>query len=62
MTDISAMGSKELKQAAKREFSYTAAGLVVNPKYPYLGATPDGWVGCDCCGIGIVEIKCPYTY
>ena len=56
------MGPKELKQAAKREFSYTAAGLVVNPKYPYLGATPDGWVGCDCCGIGIVEIKCPYTY
>ena len=44
------------------EFSSTAAGLVVNPKYPYLGATPDGWVGCDCCGRGIVEIKCPYTY
>ena len=44
------------------EFSCTASGLVVNPKYPYLGATPDGWVECECCGRGIVEIKCPYTY
>ena len=26
------------------EFSYTAVGLVVNPKYPRLGAMPDGWV------------------
>ena len=20
------------------------------------------WLGCDCCGRGIVEMKCPYTY
>lgn len=30
-------------------------GLFVDKKMPYLGATPDGFVGDD----GIVEIKCP---
>lgn len=44
------------------QFLCTPAGLVVNPNYPYLGATPDGWVDCECCGRGTVEIKCPYTY
>lgn len=37
-------------------------GLVVNPKLPYLGASPDGIVTCDCCGVGLLEIKCPYKY
>lgn len=35
-------------------------GLVVNPKFPYLGASVDGLVTCDKCGTGIVEVKCPY--
>ena len=26
-----------------------------------LGASPDAIVKCDCCGIGIVEVKCPYN-
>ena len=25
------------------------------------GATPDGVVSCECCGNGILEIKCPFT-
>ena len=28
--------------------------------YPTLGASPDGIISCDCCGIGTLEIKCPY--
>jgi len=35
-------------------------GLVVNPAFPYLGASPDGKV-CDKSITGIIEIKCPYT-
>ena len=34
--------------------------FVVNPKYPFLGASPDGMV----CGngiTGIIEIRCPYS-
>ena len=32
-------------------------GLVINPEYPHLGASPDGIVFCACCG---KETKCPY--
>ena len=33
----------------------------MNPLYPYLGDTPDGLVKCQCCGDGLIEIKCPYS-
>ena len=43
------------------EFEVEATGLHVNPKYPYLGASPDGLVTCACCGNGLLEVKCPYS-
>ena len=27
---------------------------------PYLGASPDGIVNCNCCGKGVLEVKCPF--
>ena len=38
-------------------------GLVVNPTLPWLGASPDGLI-CDPTEstLGILEVKCPYTY
>lgn len=42
-------------------FQLCSAGLFVNPKAPHLGASPDGLVHCECCGNGILEIKCPYS-
>ena len=38
----------------------TKCGLILNPLWPFLGASPDGTVCCACCGSGVVEIKCPY--
>ena len=38
---------------------YSAAGLHLNPSFPHLGATPDGLISCECCGEGLIEIKCP---
>ena len=38
------------------------SGLVLNPKWPHLGASPDGLVQCDCCGKWVVEIKYPYCH
>ena len=26
----------------------------------HVGASPDSVVMCDCCGLGSVEVKCPY--
>lgn len=38
----------------------TTTGLVVNPKWPYLGTSVDGIVKCHRCGPLVLEIKCPY--
>lgn len=35
-------------------------GLVINPMFPFLGATPDASV-CDDGETGIMEVKCPYS-
>ena len=36
--------------------------MYINPKWPFIGASPDGIVKCDCCAEGVVEIKCPYKH
>ncbi|XP_039875475.1 uncharacterized protein LOC120726167 isoform X2 [Simochromis diagramma] len=42
-------------------FSCMDSGLWLNPKWPYMGSSPDGIVTCDCHGTGICEIKCPHS-
>ena len=57
-----AKGVYILKQTSTHEnFRCTKAGLVINPQYPYLGASPDGVTHCSCCGDGLIEIKCPFS-
>ena len=41
-------------------FQVRDSGLIISTQHPYLGASPDGIISCDCCGIGVNEIKCPY--
>ena len=49
------------KMAESHEnFTIHDSGFVIHPDYPHIGATPDAMVSCDCCGCGVVEIKCPY--
>ena len=38
------------------------SGLVINPQWPYIGASPDGIVECTCHGKRVLEIKCPYSH
>lgn len=35
-------------------------GLYISSKYPFLGASVDGIITCSKCGVGTLEIKCPY--
>ena len=42
------------------DFAVTNIGLVLNPKWPHIGASPDGAVSYSCCGRRVVEMKCPY--
>ena len=42
------------------DIQYCKSGLVVNEKFPFLGASPDGVVECSCHGKFLLEVKCPY--
>ncbi|XP_026064445.1 uncharacterized protein LOC113047301 [Carassius auratus] len=37
-------------------------GFIINPRFPEVGASPDGLTMCDCCGKGCLEVKCPFKY
>ncbi|KAJ8049211.1 hypothetical protein HOLleu_01843 [Holothuria leucospilota] len=37
------------------------SGLVVCENHVYLAASPDGLISCQCCGEGVLEIKCPLS-
>lgn len=41
------------------KFEVKRCGLFVNKDYPFLHATPDFLMSCDCCGLGCGEVKCP---
>ncbi|KAJ8911112.1 hypothetical protein NQ315_003374 [Exocentrus adspersus] len=36
------------------------ACVVIGKVRPEFGASPDALIKCDCCGMGCIEIKCPY--
>ena len=60
-----AQARREYLDSAKEHHSNlecSESGLHVNPRFPHLGATPDGVLMCDCCGNGLIEIKCPYKH
>lgn len=44
------------------DMQVSECGFIINPKFPQVGASPDGLVQCTCCGKGCIEIKCPYKY
>ena len=50
---------EEMQQGSHRDFHCYLSGLVINPKYPHMGASPDGRVDCTCCGRGVLEINAP---
>ena len=43
-------------------FMVIQCGLILDPEFPFMGATPDGLVNCKCCDTGVLEIKCHYNY
>ena len=50
------------QKSKHRNLRVQDSGLVINPLWPFIGATPDGILSCTCCGRGMLEIKCPYCH
>ena len=42
-------------------FQCQESGLFISQACPYLGASLDGAISCNCCGEGILEIKCSWN-
>ena len=40
--------------------NFSNCGFLINKRYPFLVATPDGIVHCSCHGKYLLEVKCPY--
>ena len=51
----------EQQQHVHVDLTVEDKGLVISHQYPYLGASPDGYVECACCGPRVLEIKCPFS-
>lgn len=50
----------EYMEEDHQDFIVNDVGLIINPKWPQFGASPDRMVFCECCLGGVLEVKCPY--
>ena len=55
---------KKMKKQLKHNIQLYESGLIVNPTFPYLGASPDGKVVDKSVDepYGLLEMKCPFMY
>lgn len=51
---------EKLHQLSHTSLTLESAGFKISSQHPFIGATPDGYVHCSCCGSGVIEIKCPH--
>ena len=51
----------EALQPLHKGLKVRKAGLFVCKEAPYLAASPDGILSCDCCGQTLLEVKCPFS-
>ena len=51
-----------IMKSKHQDFNVRPCGLVVDPKFPFAGASPDGLVSCSCCEAIVLEIKCTFKY
>ena len=61
------MHEEDARQAYKckmvvkhKNFCIHTCGFFIDKDMPFLGASPDAVVSCDCCGLGVLEVKSPW--
>lgn len=52
---------KVMTELGHKNLKVAKCGLFVSESVPYIGASPDRMVTCDCCGKRVLEIKCPLS-
>ena len=51
----------ELMEKTHTEFSCSLSGFNLHTEKSIVGCSPDGYISYKCCGLGTLEIKCPYS-
>ena len=59
---VNIAGFRKLQVALKMLFKCEETKLKLHAKRVMLGARVEGMVSCACCGIGCLEIKCPFSH
>ena len=59
--DIARQAYVEKLRMDHENFMVIQCSLILDPEFPFMGATPDGLVNCKCCDTGVLEIKCPFS-
>lgn len=50
----------DVHKESHENFKVHDTGFLINPSVQFLGASTDGLVPCDCCGVSLIEVKCPF--
>jgi len=48
------------RQSLHQQLQIMPAGFVIYLQKACFGASPDSFLECTCCGLGVLEVKCPY--
>lgn len=50
------------KKTQRRNFKIQETVLIMSTEIPYIGASPDTLVSCDCCALWVVELEVTWTH
>ena len=52
---------QKLTSMGHKKVQMIDAGLYILDSHPFIGASPDAIISCDCCGFSCCEVKCPLS-
>lgn len=55
-------GFKKAQRGFHKHMNVDTCGVFVCTQYPFIAASPDAIVTCDCCGVRPLEVKNPFKY
>ena len=60
--DIAIKKYVDIQKPRHTNFIYRPVGFLIDRDDVFIDASSDGVVNCECCGTGVVEVKCPYKH
>lgn len=60
--DIAIKKYADVQKPRHTNFIYRPVGFLIDSEDVFIGASADGVVNCECCGTGVLEVKCPHKH